>query len=246
MGQMATSQRSRGRAKYLIVAGLVPVLMFIVSTICVYWSIISPPRVAFPSGTVHDLGTIDEGQPVSHEFLVKNNGRRLLKIENISTSCGCTSAKAQAKSLASGETSKITVSYTGRHVPTKEVLQVLLETNDPRAPISLLVLKCSVRLKVFWYPNTISYYCEGGDENLDKKVVFKIDSSVRCDLGRIEVSSNRIAAMWEKDDHEVRCRIHMGANCPKGNWRDKVVVSMLLDGKERQIVIPVDIMVRQE
>ncbi len=41
--------------------------------------------------TTHNFGDIPHGQPVTHTFTFRNTGTRPLYIDNVRTSCGCTS-----------------------------------------------------------------------------------------------------------------------------------------------------------
>lgn len=62
--------------------------------------------------TEFDFGKIPQGKPVTHIFEVVNKGNEVLKISNVNASCGCTTPEWEKdKSVAPGETTKITVGY---------------------------------------------------------------------------------------------------------------------------------------
>lgn len=62
--------------------------------------------------TEFDFGKIPQGKPVTHVFEVINKGNEVLKISSVNASCGCTTPEWEKdKSVAPGETTKITVGY---------------------------------------------------------------------------------------------------------------------------------------
>ena len=69
------------------------------------------PRISFEK-TVCDLGDVDQGTKNSCEFSFTNTGGGLLKIGNISRTCGCTVFQLDKKQYAPNETGVIKVIYT--------------------------------------------------------------------------------------------------------------------------------------
>jgi hypothetical protein len=61
--------------------------------------------------TKYDFGTVPQGKPVFHFFEVVNTGSTPLKIDNIVTSCGCTTPEWSKEPIAPGGTAKIKVGY---------------------------------------------------------------------------------------------------------------------------------------
>jgi len=83
------------------------------------------PRISFEK-TVFDLGDVGQGTKNSGEFSFTNTGRGLLKIGEISRTCGCTVFQLDKKEYAAGETGTIKVIYTsGKSTGTRNVLSRL-------------------------------------------------------------------------------------------------------------------------
>jgi len=61
--------------------------------------------------TSFDFGKIAQGKPVYHIFEVMNTGKEPLKLENVQTSCGCTTPEWSPEPVAPGETTSIKVGY---------------------------------------------------------------------------------------------------------------------------------------
>jgi len=58
-----------------------------------------------------NFGTIPQGKPVYHFFEVTNTGKEPLKIDNIQTSCGCTTPEWSREPIAPGATTTVKVGY---------------------------------------------------------------------------------------------------------------------------------------
>lgn len=63
---------------------------------------------------VHDFGKIPFGKTAEFDVTIKNIGKEAVKIENVKVGCGCTTPKYDAtKSIAPGETAKVTLGFNG-------------------------------------------------------------------------------------------------------------------------------------
>jgi len=75
---------------------------------------IDPQATADPLSVkedVYDFGTIPQGKPVFHFFVIANNGAVPLKLENVQASCGCTTPEWNKEPIAASGTDKIKVGY---------------------------------------------------------------------------------------------------------------------------------------
>jgi hypothetical protein len=61
--------------------------------------------------TVFDFGKIQQGRPVTHEFMVANSSTDTLKIEDVRASCGCTTPVWKREPVGPNGTTKITVGF---------------------------------------------------------------------------------------------------------------------------------------
>ena len=58
-----------------------------------------------------DFGKIAQGKPVFHVFEIVNTGKEPLKLENVQTSCGCTTPEWSTEPVAPGESTSVKVGY---------------------------------------------------------------------------------------------------------------------------------------
>ncbi len=61
--------------------------------------------------SVHDFGTITEGETVEFSFRFKNSGNKPLIVSNATASCGCTIPEKPEKPIMPGETGFIKVKF---------------------------------------------------------------------------------------------------------------------------------------
>jgi hypothetical protein len=105
---------------------------------------------------VFEFGEVDSEVKVEHDFMVRNAGEGTLEIKNVRTSCGCTVAQPENKTLAPGQETKIstTLSLKGRQGVTSKTVTV--ECNDPETPVLKLELKGTAVAAITIEPRTVS------------------------------------------------------------------------------------------
>ena len=64
--------------------------------------------------TLHDFGTVIEGEKVMYSFVFKNTGKMDLVISGVSTSCGCTATKFTKEAVPPGGEGSISVTFDSR------------------------------------------------------------------------------------------------------------------------------------
>lgn len=93
------------------------------------------PNLDLPSAS-YDFGRIAARPDVAHVFAVQNTGTADLKIWNLVTSCGCTTAKLSSSIIAAGQRADLTVTFDPDFHATQGpvVRLVWFATNDPMQP----------------------------------------------------------------------------------------------------------------
>lgn len=79
----------------------------------------------------YNFGTITPGQPVAHDFLLKNEGKTPLIIRKISTTCGCTASNPDKYEIKSGESTLIKCTFDSHGKTGKQFQTITLIVNDP-------------------------------------------------------------------------------------------------------------------
>jgi len=91
------------------------------------------PRIVVEPASF-DFGTVRPAGEVQKEFLIRNHGRAELVIASISTTCGCTAALSESKTVKPGGSTALRVTLTVPPEPGKIRKSVLIKSNDPARP----------------------------------------------------------------------------------------------------------------
>ncbi len=63
------------------------------------------------SELVYDFGKIPQGKPTTHTFVIENTGLDTLIVENVQTSCGCTTPEYSRAPVLKGQKTTLKVGY---------------------------------------------------------------------------------------------------------------------------------------
>lgn len=95
-----------------------------------------------------EFGDVVNGTIVSKEIIIENKGNSKLVIEEIATSCGCTTATVEPGTISSGGTGVLRIEFdSGAHGPELVGLltrQVFIKTNDPSSPEIIVEFSANV------------------------------------------------------------------------------------------------------
>ncbi|MFO8054375.1 MAG: DUF1573 domain-containing protein [Bacteroidales bacterium] len=95
--------------------------------------------------TTHNFGEVEKGKTVSHNFILKNEGKDELKIRKVNAACGCTASKPGKNTLKSNEETEIKVSFNTRGRSGKQHQSVTVITNDPQNHTQRLRIQANVK-----------------------------------------------------------------------------------------------------
>lgn len=94
------------------------------------------------------LGDVVNGEVITRQMQVQNNGAADLVIENITTSCGCTQASITPTTIPAGGSGVLSITFdSGAHGPglTGPLLrQVFITSNDPQQPEMVVDLAANI------------------------------------------------------------------------------------------------------
>jgi len=171
---------------------------------------VTGPRILIEPATM-DLGVVDANTVVTGQATIRNGGDEDLTIHRISATCGCTAAKIAKKSLASGESEKVTVFFdsTGYHGRVRKGLFV--QANDPRGGGEMAV---TAYVKIGLRMNTDKVFLgrgRSGDILTGHAYVFRDSGDDDAEIAfrnvpdGVEVSEGR----WETVREFRQCRINI-------------------------------------
>jgi hypothetical protein len=89
--------------------------------------------------TVYDFGKLIYGQKIQHTFSIKNTGNSDLKINDIKTSCGCTVAEIDTKTITPNNYANITIDFDTKGKFGNQTNEILIFNNSPESPLKLTI-----------------------------------------------------------------------------------------------------------
>ena len=98
------------------------------------------PKLAFDK-TQHDFGKVSEGDgAASYDFAFKNTGTAPLIIQNVSTTCGCTTPEWTKEPIRPGAAGFIKVSYDVKGRPGAIDKSIAVYSNSTPSPVNLRII----------------------------------------------------------------------------------------------------------
>ncbi len=112
------------------------------------------PKVKFPVIN-YDFGEVIQNSRLTYDFVFYNKGKDSLIIENIRSSCGCTTTWPSKKRLGPKEEAKIGVVFTTRGYSGNFKKTITVKTNDPKKPVVTLSITGKILVEVRIAPRTV-------------------------------------------------------------------------------------------
>ena len=98
--------------------------------------------VATYSKEAHDFGKVEQGKPVTFEFVFKNTGTEPVIITDATASCGCTKPSWSKEPVAPGQSGKVSATFNAAGMgPFNKTVTV---TSNGKVPTTYLTLKGEV------------------------------------------------------------------------------------------------------
>ncbi len=107
------------------------ILFVLVLMVMVLGRMQAQPKLAVVGGTKFDLDTLMAGATADHKLILKNTGNKLLEIEKVEVSCGCTGTIVSSNKVKPGETGEVLVTFNSKNFSGKVHKSVTVVSNDP-------------------------------------------------------------------------------------------------------------------
>lgn len=88
-----------------------------------------------------DFGQVREGEVLKHNFVLKNESKKILNIKDVNTSCGCTVSKVEKKTLLPDESTLIEVKFNTKGYSGFTQQFVYVHTDNLDNPVIRYIIK---------------------------------------------------------------------------------------------------------
>lgn len=131
----------------------------------------------------YDFGNINQGDVVTHDFVVKNVGTEKLVIDKVKASCGCTAAAPDKNEIEPGDSTSIKVKFDSHGRKGIQKKYVYIFSNDPEQK----------QLRLTFTTKIIEH------AEVDKKKVNK-ESSSELEISQSEVDFGDVESGQKKEN----------------------------------------------
>ena len=125
-----------------------------------------PPKLVFEQ-TTHDFGAVAPGSFNPCKFKFANKGAGVLKISDVTKTCGCTVFTLDKKEYAPGEQGVIDAGYNADKGSGVRTRHLYVLSNDPVNPRIELTIKATIVQKIAYEPEKLEYTLRGRDYGFD-------------------------------------------------------------------------------
>jgi hypothetical protein len=132
------------------------------------------PKLTFEK-LVHDFGNISPGSKNACEFKFTNTGDSLLKIIDVSKSCGCTTHELAKMEYEPNESGTLKVEYNASAQPTSVRKTLSVSSNDEANPKVELVIKAEIVSKLDYQPKKLDLLLNKEDAGCPAITVKSLD-----------------------------------------------------------------------
>jgi len=95
-----------------------------------------------------NFGDVVNGEIITRDVMVHNNGESPLVVETVSTSCGCTQASLEPMTIPPGEVGVLHINFDsgahGLNVTGNVTRQIFINSNDPQQPEALVEFTANI------------------------------------------------------------------------------------------------------
>jgi hypothetical protein len=132
------------------------------------------PKIVFEQ-TVHDFGPVAPGSLNPCKFKFKNKGAGILKISDVTKTCGCTVFELIKREYAPGEEGAIDVGYNADRSSGVRTRHLYVLSNDKDNPRVDLTIKASIAQKIVYNPEKLDYMTRGENPGVLELTMKSVD-----------------------------------------------------------------------
>lgn len=129
----------------------------------------SGPVISFDNPD-YNFGKISQGEPIRHDFAIKNTGDETLNITDVHPSCGCTTAGSWPHELAPGASGIIPIEIHSANLGGDVTKTVTVTSNDKHSP-TILKLMGKIFKSIELQPSYAMFHLISGSTNVAPAVV---------------------------------------------------------------------------
>lgn len=137
---------------------------------------------------VYDFGTVRNRESVEHTFLLRNEGDRLLIINRVHATCGCTTTRLAQRKIQPGGEIELATRFSLKGRRGKQHKSIYVYSNDPKSSRYHLELVGEIRREIEARPYRINFFGIAGQPINEKTVRIISTTDKPFQITRIETN----------------------------------------------------------
>ncbi len=177
---------------------------------------------------VHDYGTVEQGTQVRFGFVLQNRSRSMLRIDEVSSSCGCTAAVSEGTLLRPKQRTTVRVTLDTRELTGRSTKTVTLRTSDPRTPVVQMALTGIVVSDLVVTPTPVYFGSVYRGEPVRRELAVRPGrpGERRYTVSAVQSESPAVRAYLEAGAKpgEQKIVVELGYDPPEGRFNDELII----------------------
>jgi hypothetical protein len=153
--------------------------------------------------TTNDFGSVAPGSMNNCEFKFQNKGTGLLKIGDISKTCGCTVFTLEKKDYAPDEQGVLKVQYHADNGTGQRMRSLFVTSNDPNKPRTELIIAANIAPRVVYQPERLEYKLRGDKADVAELTIHSVDDKPFA-ITKITSSSDAVTANFDPNEKTAK------------------------------------------
>jgi len=193
----------------------------------------------------HDFGEVRLGQTVSHDFLVKNVGKSVLKVERAELSLP--NMALRSKPIEPGSEGRISVELKTTGLAGAVEAQALVYFNDPHLPRTVLTLRGRVRPPLEIRPFGSVFLAAFKDERVERILTLVNNEDRPIEVKQVRSEGSHFMASLKTVEPGKVYAVSVGVvpGVPVGRYEETLVIEMSSPAG-RVIRVPVHLLVKPD
>ncbi len=195
---------------------------------------------------IYDIGTVPRGVRVQHDFELTNQGKDILEIESVKTTCGCLVIAPTDREISRGETAAVHAAMTVEQQLREEfqTRTVVLRTADPAHPVTLLTLIARLDGRVGIKPVRLFVGDVRSSEVVTRTVSLLRTPDYPFKIARFHGTSEAIRIIPASDtDDKIEYQVELRpASLSAGEFKEEAIFSLKPTNTDRllEVAIPIE------
>ena len=182
---------------------------------------------------VADLGFVEGDTTLPFLFVLKNEGGRTIRIEEVSTTCGCTVPVLPDSVVPPGGSVELSGTFETRKMEGKTRKAIFVRSDDEARPRAVLFVQAWIQRRLTWSPHKLNFANVPAGEAVEKTVLIRGATGLPFDITGVEAPEGFVYAVETGERPEDRLlRVTILPREGAERFREEMTIQTNVEGKD--------------